>query len=107
MAGHHVGLRITEAEFIDRIMAGLLRYLDTNRHLGLADVAELSGYSVVSLKQFRCGAFRSLRMATTLAESIPELADDMRAPGCGCLPSITYDYPPPPRASRRRLPSSE
>ena len=95
-----------EAEFVDSIANALLVYLNVNLGTASADLAALTGYSLVSIRAFRCGAYRSIRMAVRLAECLPELADGLRCPHCHGLPGLAYENPPAPRASRR-LPSSE
>ena len=106
MAVRGVRAAMPEAEFVDGIATALLEYLNINLDTTSADLAALSGYSLVSIKAFRCGAYRSTRMAIRLAECLPELADGLRCPHCHGLPGLAYEYPPAPRASRRR-PSSE
>jgi hypothetical protein len=107
MAVRDVRVGMPEADFVDAIATALLEYLNINLGTTSADLAAMTGYSLVSIKAFRCGAYRSIRMATRLAECLPELADGLRCPHCHGLPGLAYDYPPPPRASRRLLPSSE
>lgn len=98
MAGQNVRAAISEGDFVTAIADALLAYLESHREVTSADLAALTGYSLVAIKQFRCGAYRSARMAAKLADAIPELAESMRCPHCHGLPTIAYNhYSPRPR----------
>lgn len=92
MAVRDVRAGMPEADFVDAIATALLEYLNINLATTSTDLAAMTGYSLVSIKAFSCSAYRSLRLAARLVEVIPELADGLRRPCCGCLPNIVYGH---------------
>ena len=81
---------ITEKEFIEYVWGRLMRMLQADPTLKLADLAPLTGYSKTSLFSFGNRSWMSIRLAVKLVEVLPELAGDLRCNSCQRLPNIRY-----------------